>query len=461
MEAIDLHELQEEIEAAAGIPVDLYLISPEKQVLRTTYPPDQDLDFTHPALLDGRTLIRRAHEQEDIVVGAPVLEVVAREFRIYSYSPLGETDYTLELGFVPPDLNRYFDDMEEQLSERELFDVRLHYLMWDDWVLSLHPDRREAEDKQALLQAHYDRQEAKLRYARKAGEAREPVRAEDQGTPTYFLHLMEVPAEGALDLDVLAEVVVDTDMVARIRDGLVTAALVTLAVLALAGVALFVLIRQALARPLYDVARSMERWEPSTLHGGGRAIRELQVLASHYNGMLDRTRTTIEGLGREAHTDALTGLANRAQLETELAVEVRRSTRYGTGLSLVFLDIDHFKEINDLHGHLTGDQILRGIADLVAGRTRSADTVGRWGGEEFLIICRETSRADAVAVATSLRLAIAEAEFVEGLRCTASFGVAGYRAGDAAETLFARCDRALYRAKKRGRNRVEEEDATA
>ena len=129
--------------------------------------------------------------------------------------------------------------------------------------------------------------------------------------------------------------------------------------------------------------------------------------------------------------------------------------RYNTLLGVIMLDIDHFKQINDTHGHLTGDRVLVELAGIIRSQLRSTDIVGRWGGEEFLVIFHGTSLAVMTEVAEKLRVAIAEAAFPKVGTATASFGLTVYLPGDTAESLVDRADKALYKAKSGGRNRVE------
>ncbi len=160
-------------------------------------------------------------------------------------------------------------------------------------------------------------------------------------------------------------------------------------------------------------------------------------------------------LERASVTDALTELFNRRKLDQALQDETERASRYNTPLSLIILDIDHFKIINDTHGHQVGDQVLQAIARILHHKVRSVDIVGRWGGEEFLIICPDTSREGATHLAELLRSLIEAFAFPIGIRNTSSFGVAEFRSGETVRDLVARTDAALYRAKIRGRNRVE------
>jgi diguanylate cyclase (GGDEF)-like protein len=153
----------------------------------------------------------------------------------------------------------------------------------------------------------------------------------------------------------------------------------------------------------------------------------------------------------------LTGLYNRRYVHVRLETELRRSARVGDGLGLVIFDIDHFKLVNDRHGHLAGDAVLRAAAQALAEHLRPYDLIGRFGGEEFVILAPSTTLNGAVALAERARQVLREL-VVPGvpLRISASFGVAAAVRGEPdAETLVRQADAALYRAKAAGRNRVE------
>lgn len=165
-------------------------------------------------------------------------------------------------------------------------------------------------------------------------------------------------------------------------------------------------------------------------------------------------RASEEQLRELASRDALTGLFNRRHVQARLGEEVARSLRTGRGFSLAMLDIDHFKRVNDEHGHQTGDDVLRAFADDLTSRVRKTDCVGRWGGEEFLLVLPETSKSAAHALLQALREHVARER--GGLpRFTISVGIAELP-GDANEavTLVAAADARLYEAKRAGRNCV-------
>ncbi len=158
-----------------------------------------------------------------------------------------------------------------------------------------------------------------------------------------------------------------------------------------------------------------------------------------------------------AARDKLTGLYNRRKLDESFAVEVSRAARYGRPLSVILLDIDYFKDVNDTHGHPVGDAVLIETSERLREALRTSDIPGRWGGEEFLIICPETNLKTAVQLAERLRQNYAAREFPSAGCLTASFGVAAHHKGRSTEDILLSADEALYLAKNGGRNRVEQE----
>ncbi|PKN07434.1 MAG: GGDEF domain-containing protein [Deltaproteobacteria bacterium HGW-Deltaproteobacteria-8] len=173
---------------------------------------------------------------------------------------------------------------------------------------------------------------------------------------------------------------------------------------------------------------------------------------------LDEKNQALEVTTR---TDRLTGLANRRRLEEALQTEVLRARRYGKPFSVILLDIDHFKKINDQFGHQAGDNVLIAIAGLLTRTARETDVAGRYGGEEFLLVCPETVVQVVAALAERLRVEFTTTDFPLVGQVTSSFGVAEFIQGDSVESLVERADQALYRAKGSGRNCVEVDVGTA
>ena len=173
----------------------------------------------------------------------------------------------------------------------------------------------------------------------------------------------------------------------------------------------------------------------------------------------DYTLTTARAqlLQTLAVTDPLTGLPNRRALNELLAAQVALARRGAQVLSVILIDVDHFKQINDQHGHAAGDSVLVQLAGLLQRQARISDSVGRWGGEEFLVVASATSISAVIELAERFRKAVAEAEFCHGRPVTISLGLAQALPGDNIDLLLKRADSALYRAKRLGRNRIERE----
>ncbi len=155
--------------------------------------------------------------------------------------------------------------------------------------------------------------------------------------------------------------------------------------------------------------------------------------------------------------DPLTGVNNRVAMDSTLQREVELAHRYGTPLSLLALDVDHFKAVNDTYGHATGDCVLKAVAGAAVSSIRSTDIIFRFGGEEFIILLSNTTEEGALCLAERIRLRIQTAKYICNeamIAATASLGVACLGKGENVHSLFSRADQALYHAKSEGRNCV-------
>lgn len=167
-----------------------------------------------------------------------------------------------------------------------------------------------------------------------------------------------------------------------------------------------------------------------------------------------RLNALNQQLSLMSQTDALTQLTNRHGLNLTLAKDLERAKRYQHPLSVVMMDIDHFKRVNDQYGHLTGDNVLVTCAQLLKNNLRKSDIICRWGGEEFLVICFDTNQAQASLMAELLLTKIRQHDFPEVGRVTLSAGVTQATSTDTPETLTKRVDTLLYQAKNNGRDQV-------
>lgn len=167
---------------------------------------------------------------------------------------------------------------------------------------------------------------------------------------------------------------------------------------------------------------------------------------------------SIRRLNRElvriSQVDSLTQISNRTRLDAIFEQELDRARRYDRELSILLLDIDYFKRINDGFGHLAGDRVLKDFVKAAKDSIRTTDFIGRWGGEEFLVICPETGREQAEVIAERIRVAVRNFMFSTGRQHTVSIGVTSYTDGDTADMMLMRADAAMYCAKNSGRDRI-------
>ncbi|MFN2331958.1 MAG: diguanylate cyclase [Halomonas sp.] len=199
----------------------------------------------------------------------------------------------------------------------------------------------------------------------------------------------------------------------------------------------------------------MDLAEDLAVMASAEEIQRLYASLRQEKQALTRANRRLEQL---AHHDPLTQVWNRYRIEQAMDVELSAAERYGRPLALLMFDIDHFKQVNDTYGHELGDRVLSALARQVENALRGSDLLGRWGGEEFIVLATSSDLEAGLGLAERLRQAIAAME-VPGLpgRVTASIGVAAWRPGDTRKSLLARADAAMYRGKQGGRNQVEVE----
>jgi two-component system, cell cycle response regulator len=214
-----------------------------------------------------------------------------------------------------------------------------------------------------------------------------------------------------------------------------------------------------------DLERKMEVFDRGAADYVVKPFSDKELVARvrvHYRVKMlqDELRETNARLETLSIKDALTGLYNRRHLDSVLEREIQHMQRYKAPMALIMIDLDHFKQINDRHGHGMGDEVLRNVSKLITASIRVTDFAARYGGEEILLVLPHTSASAASDLAERLRTRIADLTHVLGsdrARCTASFGIAPGvpdQTGVTAATLVQRADQALYQAKHEGRDRV-------
>lgn len=188
--------------------------------------------------------------------------------------------------------------------------------------------------------------------------------------------------------------------------------------------------------------------------GTTRDITEKKEYERRLEKCVDELKISNEKLKKTAVIDSLTGAYNRRKFDDELNTIISEREKHGNPFSLIFLDVDYFKKVNDLFGHKTGDIVLQSISELIRGSIRATDTLFRWGGEEFIIILPDANLGNAKAIAEKIRNIIEIHDFGFAHKITISLGVGEYRPDEDTDQILMRLDSALMSAKAKGRNRV-------
>ena len=209
---------------------------------------------------------------------------------------------------------------------------------------------------------------------------------------------------------------------------------------------------------VYRYELQLKTFSGRVIWAADTAYEHLDEHGNHvFDGVLEditRQRELEQELAYQARYDELTQLANRRHCENLLQAEIERCNRYGPPLSVLMLDLDHFKRINDELGHAEGDRVLARAARIIQSQVRQTDTAGRWGGEEFVALLPSTSAWGGQQLGEKLRRAVAEHSGNDGPAVTISIGCAEYARGEGKDRFLGRLDRSLYAAKNAGRNRV-------
>ncbi|WP_028535172.1 diguanylate cyclase [Paludibacterium yongneupense] len=214
----------------------------------------------------------------------------------------------------------------------------------------------------------------------------------------------------------------------------------------------------AASRAISDMACGKRELEAIPVRGHDEVselLRGFNHLVARLQEKEQALNRTLESLDQQASTDALTGAWNRRQFDELAESELSRSQRYGQPISILLLDLDLFKKINDDYGHGEGDRVLQQVADCIRWTLRKSDSLTRWGGEEFIVLMPQTSLSQAVVLAERVRASIASHRIMEQDPVTASIGVAEFAPPETRDQWVARADAAMYRAKRAGRNRIE------
>ncbi len=226
------------------------------------------------------------------------------------------------------------------------------------------------------------------------------------------------------------------------------------------------LLSRNIIRPLNQLQKRVQgivEGNKASAHSDELPNNEIGVIAEAIEGLTEAAlvqknlelQTKNSLLDSLSKTDQLTGIPNRRRMQQVLEEEISRFERYKSPFCILLFDIDHFKAVNDTYGHEVGDQVIIQLTQVIQAAIRDSDYFGRWGGEEFVMVCPETRLDGALALAENLRSSVQKQNFVNGLVVTISLGVCEFKSGATLKETLVKVDQKMYLAKEKGRNRIE------
>jgi diguanylate cyclase (GGDEF)-like protein len=233
--------------------------------------------------------------------------------------------------------------------------------------------------------------------------------------------------------------------------------IVVIAVIGLIALGAALTLSRTITKPIVRLRNAVTKVGKGSLdiHVKSTSRDEIGQLTDLFNNMVRELKKLHEELRIAAAVDTLTGIYNRNKIDQTLELEIERAKRYKSPLSLILFDLDNFKNINDTYGHQSGDYVLKTVINVIKANIRLIDSLGRWGGEEFMLLAPETGMEKVIELAEKIRQCVELFAFEKVGTITISCGVAEFREDDTVDSLIKRADDALYRAKRKGRNLVE------
>jgi diguanylate cyclase (GGDEF)-like protein len=254
-------------------------------------------------------------------------------------------------------------------------------------------------------------------------------------------------------LAVLLSLTVLSSTLLELNDRLIIIA----AIILCSSVGAAIVLSRTIAKPIARLRKTVAEARKGVLDARAHITSpdEVKDLSAAFDALLLELKDLREKLRTTATVDFLTGAFNRSKIEQVLQGEIERASRYQSSLSLILFDLDNFKSVNDTYGHLSGDYVLKTVIKIIQNHIRTTDSLGRWGGEEFMLVAPETDLDQAEALAEKIRKHVRLFGYENVGTITISCGLTEFEPEDTIDSLIKRADDAMYRAKRKGRDRVE------
>jgi len=457
----DLEKLKNEIKSkylSSYIDIELFLIDKRYAIYKTTYP--KDLGFNLSIVTEAKNYLDKTTQDGKIYISDFVsTDALDMQYKLYSYSKLNENIY-FEIGFIDTTLTNTMKSLLKNSSNASI-KVKLYNVSKDDTQYYYYQMK-----KKDLTQSKEEYYKSVKKFKLDEKTSDKVIKTIKSNSQIEYIHNgVQTIYTKIFDNDdmfktlgfknIIMKVDIDVSEKLKFLDDFTKIFITSLVVTLLLLISLFIFIKQKFTKPIENIVASITSRAEVTDKTILSLENELSDISNNYNHLLSQLTKEIDLNKQLLLIDPLTKSYNRKAFDTTMTEVLSLFKRYKTPFSVLLLDLDNFKQINDTYGHLIGDDVLIELVALINKNIRETDTLYRVGGEEFVIICKKTLQSDALQVAQKIRKTIETSlNIIENRSVTVSIGVTEVTEADTKDTLYKRVDDHLYLSKDNGRNRV-------
>lgn len=451
---LDLDTLKSSIKSkylSSNVEVELFLIDSTYTIYKTTYL--KDLGFNLSIVAEAKNYLDKTSRDGKIYVSDFLsTDALDMDYKLYSYSKLKDGIY-FEMGFIDNTLTNTMKSLLKEnvksLSIPTLYNVskdKEQYYYYPMNIKTAIKSKEEYYKTFIKVPLHTETQDKVINTVKQNAV----IHIENRNTHTVYMKIFEKDMFDilgfenivlSLEIDISSQL----EFLQYYKNVFIASLIITLLLL----VFLFSLIKNKFTQPIEKILHSLHNSQKVDDLSVISLDNELSHISIKYNYLYDKLNSEIELNKSLILIDPLTESYNRKAYDNTIDELLLLFNRYATPFSLIILDVDDFKSINDKKGHVAGDKILQSLVKLLHAKIRVTDTLFRVGGDEFIILCKNTLLADALNVAQKIRV-----DIENSLQITLSIGVTQTKEQDTNDSLYIRADENLYRSKQEGKNRV-------
>lgn len=439
------------------INLELFLIDKSYTIYKTTYL--KDLGFNLSVVTEAKQFLDQTTKDGNIYISDFLsTDALDMKYKLYSYSKLTDNNY-LELGFIDNTLTNTMSSLlklnTNKLSKISLFNVSKDDKQYYYYEMKERVDTKSKEEHYKSFVTIPINQITDDNIINSV-KHQNNIHIENNNIHTIYAKIYNKNMFPVLGFDnIVLKLEIDISEKLDFLDNYKKIFIFAIFILCIIQIVLIIMTKYKFTAPIEEISLSLSS---STKVNNETLLfknNELSEIAIKYNELYDKLNQEIELNKKLTLIDQLTNAYNRKAFDHTMIEVLSLYKRYKTPFSLIIFDIDDFKKINDSYGHIAGDKVLKKLVKLINKNIRKTDTLYRIGGEEFIIVCKNTSQDDTFKVAEKIRTEIEESlSIIENHTITASIGITGVLDGDNADSIYSRVDKNLYHSKNTGKNKI-------